>query len=280
MYFRLLEELPPLVIVAYRITWALVFLLLVTAIGRRWSNVRRVLTVRRVGWLAAAAVLLATNWLTYVFAVTSGHVVDASLGYFINPLVSVVLAVLVLHERLTATQWTSVALAAVGVVVITASSGLVPWVGLVLAVSFGTYGLIRKRLDIGTVEGLTVETAVLLPAALVILLVSGSGLTGSGTTTGSLPVPLLVVLLGPITALPLLAFGAATQRLPLTIVGMLQYICPTIILVLGLTVFDEPMTTGEWIGFGLIWGALALLTWTMVRRAGRPGPAVAPTEAA
>lgn len=278
MYFRLLDDLPPLVIVAYRVTWALVFLVIVASVGRRWPQVRQVLSVRRVGWLAAAAVLLATNWLVYVFAVTTNHVVDASLGYFINPLVSVVLAVVVLHERLSPVQWASVALAGIGVAVITASSGVVPWVGLVLALSFGTYGLIRKRLNVGTLEGLTVETAVLLPAALPILLLSGWGLVGASAPAAEVPVPLLVVLLGPITALPLLAFGAATRRLPLSLVGMLQYICPTIILILGLTVFGEPMSGGEWVGFALIWAALALLSWTMIRQSNRAVADVAPTE--
>lgn len=241
---------------------------------------RATLSVRRVGWLALAAVLLAANWLVYVFAVTTDHVVDASLGYFINPLVSVVLAVIVLHERLSPLQWTSVALAAVGVATITVASGVLPWVGLVLALTFGVYGLIRKRLSVGTVEGLTIETAVLAPAALVILLVSGWGLVGADAPSGSVPLPLLVLLLGPITALPLLAFGAATRRLPLTVVGMLQYICPTIILVLGLVVFDEPMTGGEWVGFALIWLALILLTWTMLRPDGRGVADAAATEGA
>ncbi len=278
MYFRLLDDLPPLVIVAYRVVWALVFLVAITTIGRRWSALRPVLSVRRVAWLAAAAVLLATNWLVYVFAVTTNHVVDASLGYFINPLVSVVLAVVVLHERLTRVQWASVGLAAVGVAVITVSSGVLPWVGLVLALSFGTYGLIRKQLNVGTVEGLTVETAVLVPVAIPVLLLSGWGLFGTGGPTGDVPVPLLVILLGPITALPLLSFGAATRRLPLSLVGMLQYICPTIILILGLTVFGEPMAGGEWVGFGLIWTALALLSWTMLRPSSRTVADVATSE--
>lgn len=250
-------------------TWALVFLVVLASVGRRWPQIRAVLTPRRIGWLTAAALLLATNWLVYVFAVTTDHVVDASLGYFINPLVSVVLAVIVLNERLSRLQWASVALAGVGVVVITVSTGVVPWVGLVLAASFGTYGLIRKRLSVGTIEGLTVETAVLLPIALPVLLISGWGLAGTGGPPSDVPVPLLVILLGPITALPLLSFGAATRRLPLSILGMLQYICPTIILILGVAVFHEPMSRGDWVGFGLIWTALALLSWTMVRHVSR-----------
>jgi chloramphenicol-sensitive protein RarD len=275
----LLDALPPIVIVSYRVIWALALLLLVTLIGHRWARLRAITTVRHVVWLAVAASVLAVNWLVYVFAVTTDHVVDASLGYFMNPLVSVVLAVVVLRERLTRTQWGAVGLAAAGVLVITTTSGVLPWVGLVLAVSFGLYGLIRKHLSVGTIEGLTIETAVLLPVAIVVLAVTGWDAFGSGAATGAVPIAVLVMLLGPVTAVPLLAFGAATRRLPLSVMGMLQYITPTIILVLGVTAFAEPMTRGEWVGFALIWIALAVLTWTLVRRTPRTLADVAATEA-
>ncbi len=264
LYFHLLGSLPPVEIVAYRVFWALVFLAALASVLRRWKDIRRTLTRRSLAWLSAAAVLLALNWSVYVYAITSNQVVEASLGYFINPLVTVLLAVVVLHERLPVGQWLAVGLAAVGVLVITVSVGAAPWVGLALALTFGLYGLIRKHVSLGALEGLTIESAVLFPVAVLFLLVTGAGLHGSGESQG-LGMVLLLALAGPITALPLLGFGAAAQRLPLATLGLLQYICPTMVFILGITVFDEPMTTGEWIGFACIWAALLALTWSMLR---------------
>ena len=257
-------------IVAYRVFWSFVFLVTLASLLRRWRTIRHTLTRRTLGWLSLAAVLLACNWSVYVYAITSNQVVEASLGYFINPLITVLLAVVVLHERLPMTQWLAVGLAAVGVVVITLSVGAAPWVGLTLALTFGLYGLIRKHVSLGALEGLTIESGVLFPVAVLFLLVTGAGLHGTGEDIG-VGMVLLLALAGPVTAIPLLGFGAAAQRLPLATLGMLQYICPTIVFILGLTVFDEPMTTGEWVGFACIWIALAVLTWSMVRRSAR-GP--------
>lgn len=252
-------------IVAYRVFWSLVFLVVVATSMRRWRAIRDTMNRRTVGWLTAAAVLLALNWSVYVYAITSNQVVEASLGYFINPLVTVLLAVIVLRERLPAIQWLSVGLAAVGVLIITVSVGAAPWVGLALAITFGMYGLIRKHVSLGALEGLTIESGVLFPVALLFLAFTGAGLHGTGEDTG-IGMVLLLALAGPITAIPLLGFGAAARRLPLATLGMLQYICPTIVFILGLTVFDETMVAGEWLGFACIWVALVALTWSMVRR--------------
>lgn len=264
LYFHLLDGLPPVQIVAYRVFWSLVFLAIVATIVRRWGAIRATVTRRSLAWLGAAAVLLALNWSVYVYAITSNQVVEASLGYFINPLVTVLLAVVVLHERLPSVQWMAVGLAVVGVVVITLSVGAAPWVGLALAFTFGLYGLIRKHVSLGALEGLTIETAVLFPVSVVYLIVTGAGVHGTGPDQGTAMV-LLLALAGPITAIPLLGFGGAAQRLPLATLGLLQYICPTIVFVLGLTVFDEPMRAGEWVGFAFIWTALVALTWSMLR---------------
>lgn len=255
-------------IVAYRVFWSFVFLVALASLLRRWRTIRTTLTRRTLGWLSLAAVLLAGNWSVYVYAITSNQVVEASLGYFINPLITVLLAVVVLHERLPTTQWLAVGLAAIGVVVITVSVGAAPWVGLTLALTFGLYGLIRKHVSLGALEGLTIESGVLFPVAVLFLLVTGAGLHGTGEDVG-VGMVLLLALAGPVTAIPLLGFGAAAQRLPLATLGMLQYICPTIVFILGLTVFDEPMTGGEWVGFALIWTALVVLTVSMVRNPSR-----------
>ena len=246
----------------------MVFLAVIATALRRWRPIRATLNRRTATWLIGAAVLLALNWSVYVYAITSNQVVEASLGYFINPLVTVILAVVVLRERLLAVQWLAVALAGIGVVIITLSAGAAPWIGLALAFTFGIYGLIRKHVSLGALEGLTIESGVLFPVAALFLVVTGTGLQGSGSSSGISTV-LLLALAGPITVIPLLGFGAAAQRLPLATLGLLQYICPTIVFILGLTVFDEPMTWGEWWGFGCIWAALIALTSSMLRHPSR-----------
>jgi chloramphenicol-sensitive protein RarD len=276
LYFHLLDGVPPLQIVAHRIVWALVFLAVIMTVVRRWRALWSQVSWRSAAWLAGAATLLAVNWSVYVYAVTTNHVVEASLGYFINPLVTVLMAVLVLRERLTPLQWAAVGTAAVGVAIITVSSGSLPWVGLALALSFGTYGLIRKHLNFGSLEGLTIETGTLFPIAFAFLLLSGASMR-TPTSDGTWPAALLFVLLGPVTALPLLAFGGAAQRLPLATLGMLQYICPTIVFLLGVFLYNEPMTTGEWVGFAFIWTALVALAWTMMRN---PAPLESELQAA
>ena len=269
LYFRLLDGLPPIEIVAYRVFWSFVFLVGVATAVRKWRTIRSTVNRRTLAWLTGAALLLAANWSVYVYAITSNQVVEASLGYFINPIVTVLLAVVVLREQLPLTQWVAVGLAFIGVIAITFAVGAAPWVGLALAFTFGLYGLIRKHISLGAIEGLTIETAILFPVAALLLLVTGAGLQGSDHSSSGGGMVLLLALAGPITAIPLLGFGAAAQRLPLATLGLLQYICPTIVFILGLTVFDEPMLGGEWIGFACIWVALVVLTWSMVRRSPR-----------
>lgn len=254
-------------VVANRVVWSLVFLAILTSATRTWA---RTLTAARVPGnvlrLGIAAVLLALNWGVYVYAVITNQVVEASLGYFINPLVSVALGVVILRERLRRAQWIAVGVGVLAVAVLTFSYGRVPWISLVLAVSFGTYGLIKKQVGTGSVESLTIETAVLTPLALVAMVT----LTLQGTsalTSGELNLAVLLVLLGPVTAIPLLAFGGAATRIPLSTLGLMQYLTPISQFILGVVVFDEPMTQTRWIGFLLVWASLVLITVDGVRHA-------------
>lgn len=275
LYFAHLAHVPAVELLAHRVVWTLALLLVVLAVLHRWTWIGPVLRDRRaLAGSVAAAALLALNWGVYVWAVTSGHVLDASLGYFVNPLVSVALGALVLGERLRPVQWVAVGLAAAGVVVLTAQAGALPWIALVLAVSFGVYGLLRKLAPLGAVEGLSLETAVLAPPALVAL----AWWHRQGTAV--FPAPDLATNLwllgtGPVTAAALLLFAAGARRIPLTQLGLLQYLSPTLQFALGVWVFHEPVGAGRLAGFGLIWLALAVYTGESWRRA-RLDPARTP----
>ena len=218
--------------------------------------------------LAVAAVLIVTNWTTYVYGVLSGHVLDAALGYFINPLVTVLLAVVVLRERLRPAQWVAVALGAAAVVVISTGVGGLPWVALVLACSFGLYGLVKNRVgrSVGALPGLAVETAVLTPVALGYLLWLGARGDGTFGTEG-LGHALLLASAGIVTALPLLLFSSAARRLPLSVVGLLQYLAPVLQFLCGVLVFGEHMPPTRWAGFALVWLALVVLSVDGLRAA-------------
>ncbi len=245
---------------ANRVVWSLVFLLIVITATRSWVTIlRSTRSARTVGLLALAAAFLAVNWGVYVYAVESDQVVEASLGYFINPLVTVALGVLFLRERLRPAQWTAVGIAVAAVGVLGVSYGRVPWISLVLAVSFGIYGLLKKQVGIGSVASLTIETAVLAPLAVVVILAFASR-GESGFTTGDPMIAVLLVLLGLVTALPLLAFGGAATRMPLSTLGLLQYLTPVLQFLLGVVVFQEVMSTGRWVGFVLVWASLVILT--------------------
>lgn len=252
--------------VANRVVWSLVFLIILTTATRSWATTLRAARSRRtVGLLGLAAAFLALNWGVYVWAVISNQVVEASLGYFINPLVSVALGVIVLRERLHRAQWVAVGIAIVAVGVLTFSYGRPPWISLVLAASFGIYGLLKKQVGIGSVPSLTIETAVLAPVALVVMVVFiAQG--NSGFTDGVPLDSVLLVLLGLVTALPLLAFGGAATRIPLSTLGLLQYITPVLQFLLGVVVFSEPMSTSRWAGFALVWLALIVLSIDGLRR--------------
>jgi chloramphenicol-sensitive protein RarD len=258
-------------VVAYRIVWSLAFcLLLLVVIRGGWREVGRTLRDRRsLGLLSLASIAIAMNWTTYVYSVATNQVVEAALGYFINPLISVAMGVVILRERLNHPQWTAVSIAGVGVVIIGFAEGAAPWIGLILAFSFGSYGLLKKLAGVGAVPGLTVETLVLLPLAGVALgyfEVQGSAaVANSGWGMG-----VLLALLGPVTAIPLMWYAAAANRLPLATLGVLQYSTPTVIFILGITVFGDSVNTGEWIGFAMIWIALAVFSTDAIRRSRKP----------
>lgn len=271
LYFSLFDGVNPIEVVAYRVVWSLAFcLLLLLFINGGWREMGQTLRNRRsLGLLTLASIAIAINWTTYVYSVATNQVVEAALGYFINPLVSVAMGVIILRERLRSPQWAAVAVAGVGVVTIGLAEGAAPWIGLILAFSFGSYGLLKKLAGVGAVPGLTVETLVLLPVAGVVLgffEVQGSAaVVDSGWGLG-----VLLALLGPVTAIPLMFYAAAANRLPLATLGVLQYFTPSVIFILGITVFGDSVNTGEWIGFTLIWVALAIFSTDALRRSGRP----------
>jgi chloramphenicol-sensitive protein RarD len=256
---------PPVEVVVHRVLWSFVFLAIVITAARNWRKIARILTVRRVLLLTVAACFLAVNWGFYVYAVSTDQVLQASLGYFINPLVSVALGVIILRERLMVSQWVSVGLAVIAVAVLTFSYGQVPWISLILAFSFGIYGLVKKFVGIGAVASLTVETAALAPLALIFLLAWNVG-GDAEFTQGNWGLVVLLILVGPVTAIPLLAFGAAANRIPLATLGILQYLTPIMQFLLAITFFQEAMTVGSWVGFVLVWLALILFTITTVRQ--------------
>ncbi|MGY1855068.1 EamA family transporter RarD [Modestobacter sp. SYSU DS0290] len=267
LYFPLLEPAGGLEIVAHRVVWSLLFVALLLSVRRGWSQVRRTVGDRRALLvLAAAAALIAVNWLVYVYAVNSGHVVEASLGYFINPLVSVVLGVLVFRERLRRLQWVAVGIAGLAVVVLTVDYGHPPWIALALAASFGLYGLMKKLVRVEAAPGLLVETAVVfVPALVVIGFLEADGEAAFGHAgTGHV---LLLVSSGLATAVPLLLFAAATRRVPLSTVGLLQYVTPLMQLSIGVFVYGEPMPPARLAGFAIVWVALAVFTADSLRAA-------------
>jgi chloramphenicol-sensitive protein RarD len=266
LYFRLEPGVSPPEVLANRIVWSLLLVGAVLTWQSRWSWLRPALGARRVMLsFVASALLLSANWMTYIWAVSNGHVVDASLGYFITPLVNVGLGFGLLGERPRRAQWTALAVAAAGVIWLTASAGRLPWIGLVLGVTFGAYGLLRKVASLGALEGLTLETMILAPFALV-------GMTlWWATTPTSFPGPDLatnawLLGLGPATTVPLLLFAVAARRLSMTTLGLLQYLSPTIQFLLGVWLFREPFGGARLAGFALIWTALALYTFDSWRR--------------
>ncbi len=273
LYWPLLEPAAPVEILAHRVTWSLVFLGIVLAgsVGFRWIAA---LGRRRALLLLLASGLITVNWGTFIYGVNSGHVVETSLGYFINPLVTVGLAVGVLHERLRRNQRLAVAIAAVAVVVLTVDYGRPPWIALTLALSFGSYGLIKKRAGVDGTQSLAVETAFLIiPAVAYLMWLSGDG-RGTFTTEGAGHVALLLGA-GITTAVPLMLFGAAAIRVPLATLGLLQYIAPILQFLIGVLVYHESMPLTRLAGFALVWVALAVFTVDAVR-ALRQGTGAAP----
>ena len=272
VYVRALARLRPIEILVHRMLWSAVFLVMLLTLTRRWGWLGR--TRERRVWLTftASAAALSCNWFVFLWAVDRGRVVDASLGYFINPFVSVLLGVVLLRERLRRGQVLALLPAALGVAWLALQTGHVPWIGLILALSFGLYGFLRKTAPLGALEGLTLETLLLAPLAAVLFVIwwarDQSGFVASGPAFR-----LLVLAAGPITAVPLLLFAAGARRIPLSLAGIIQYVGPSLQLIVGVLLFGEPFGRVRIVGFGLVWMALALYTlegWWWQRRAPRP----------
>ncbi len=271
LYFPLLAPAGALEVLVHRVVWTLVVCALVLTVMRSWSGfVVAVRNPRSLALLSAAAVLIAANWLVYTYGVLSEQVVETALGYYINPIVTVLLGVVVLHERLRPAQWVAVGIGLVAVVVLTLDYGRLPWIALTLSASFGLYGLVKNRVGrgVGALHSLSVETAVLAPAALAVLVwleVTGRGsLVSEGTGHAA-----MLASAGVITAVPLTLFAAAARRVPLSTMGLLQYLTPTLQLLIGVVVLSEPMPAGRLVGFALVWTALIVLTIDMLASARR-----------
>lgn len=279
LYWHLLDAASPFEILAHRMVWSLPVAVVILAVLRRWSWIGPLLRQpRRLGLVLVCALVISANWFLYIWSVNAGHVLEASLGYFINPLVSIAFGVLVLRERLRPLQWTAVGVGLLAVVVMTLAYGKVPWIALGLAFSFATYGLVKKGIKLDGIEGFSAETALqLLPALGVLVFLALHG--ESRFTTGGVGQALLLAGCGIATAVPLICFGASAVRLPLTTIGMMQYLAPTFQFVLGLMVFHERMPPERWAGFALVWAALTVLTWDALRTARRARTALADAAA-
>jgi chloramphenicol-sensitive protein RarD len=269
LYWPLLEPAGAGEILAHRMVWSLAVVAVLLVALRRWAWLAELVRQpRRLALVAVAATVVSVNWGTYIWAVNAGHVVETSLGYFINPLVTIGLAVLVLHERLRPVQWAAVGIGAAAVAVLAFGYGRLPWIALVLAFSFGSYGLVKKKIAMGGLESLAAETSVQFLPALGFLLVLGargdSTFTGHGAGHAS-----LLALAGLVTAVPLVCFGMSANRLPLSTLGLLQYLAPVFQFLIGILHFHETMSAEQWVGFLLVWSALVLLTVDALRTARR-----------
>ncbi len=258
LYWKPLESISALQLVGHRIGWSFILLFIVILVTRQWRAFRDAASSMRIIRIyLIAAVLICVNWFTFVWAVTHGFVLESSLGYYINPLFSVLLGVTVFHERLRPVQWVPIVLAAMGVLYLTYSYGSVPWIALTLAFSFGTYGMVKKIAPLNSLYGLTLETGLLFIPALAYLI--GCELAGQGAFLHSGPVKdWMMVGAGLITTVPLLLFAAAAPRVPLSTIGILQYINPTMQFLVGVLLYKEPFTHDRLIGFGLVWLGLIL----------------------
>lgn len=271
LYFHALIPAGPWEILAHRILWTLLLCVVLLGVTRHLGFLRSLFgDLKRLGAISIAAVLIAINWVVYVLAVTTGHVTEAALGYFLNPLVTVMLGVLVLGEKLRRMQWLAVAIGVIACVYLAVDYGSPPWISVGLALSFAAYGLMKKRVGgrLTALEGLTAETVVLAPFAAVMLVWLGA--TGRSTWSGNGSWhPLLLALSGVATAIPLLLFAAAARRIPLSTIGLLQFMTPVMQLLCGVLVLGEMMSAGRWVGFGLVWIALVVLTADSLAQARR-----------
>ena len=271
LYFILLAPIGPWEIVVWRILFSLVFCAILLTVTRTWPKLIAILRDRRlVFWTIVAGLLIYVNWQVFLLGILTGHVIEGSLGYFVNPIVTVLLGVLVLGEKLRTAQWVAIAFAALAVVVIIVAYGSFPWIALTLAASFGAYGLVKKQIgpSVDAISGLTLESLWLTPIAIVQLVVVASttglvfGTQGAGHTT-------LVTLAGVVTAVPLLLFAAGARRAPLVVIGLLQFVAPIMQFLTGWWLLGEPMPLERWIGFALVWVALVLLSVDSLRHARR-----------
>lgn len=264
LYWPLLEPANPLEIVSHRAVWTLVFCLIVLALNKQ---IRTTLSVMKnpktMAALLLSTILVSINWITYIWAVNHGHVVEAALGYYINPLIIIAFGVILLREKMRPLQWVAVAIAAVGVLVLTIDYGRLPWVAISLALSWGSYGLVKKKLNLGALEGLAIETLISFIPYVGYLIYLGS--QGSGQFGHKPLLTILLISAGAVTAIPLLLFNGSTTRLPYSTIGLLQYITPTIQFSLGVWLRHEDMPTARWIGFIVIWFALVALGTDLVR---------------
>ena len=264
LYWPLLKPATPLEIVSHRAVWTMAFCFIILAITKSLKSTLATFKRPKVAAkLFTASILVSINWLIYIWATNNGHVVEASLGYYINPLIAIAFGIILLKERMRPLQWVSVSVATIGVLVLTIDYGRLPWVAFGVALSWGTYGLIKKQLGLGAVEGLAIETLIaFIPycAYLVFLGSAGEGQFGQGVS-----ITILLISAGAVTAIPLLLFNASTTRLPLTTIGLLQYITPTLTFIIGVWVNHEVMSTARWVGFFIIWIALFALAYDLVR---------------
>jgi len=264
LYWPLLEPANPLEIVAHRAVWTLVFCFIVLLLSKQIHSTLGVLkNPKAMAALLLTTILISINWITYIWATNNGHVVEAALGYYINPLIIIAFGVLLLREKMRPLQWLAVAIAAVGVLVLTIDYGRLPWVAISLALSWGSYGLVKKKLNLGALDGLAIETLISLIPYLGYLIYIGN--QGDGQFGHSAGLTLLLISAGAVTAIPLLLFNGSTTRLPYSTIGLLQYITPTIQFSIGVWVRHEDMPAARWIGFVIIWFALIALGIDLVR---------------
>ncbi|MEO3755992.1 EamA family transporter RarD [Streptomyces sp. B6B3] len=288
LYWHELEDTGPWQLLAHRMLWSLPTALVILALVRSWSWIRPLLRQpKQLALLALSASLITVNWGGFIWAVANDRTLEASLGYFINPLISIAIGVLLLRERLRRAQWVAVGIGALAVVVMSVAYGQVPWLALALSFSFGTYGLVKKKTGLDGVAGFSADAALhFLPALGFLLLFPGDGgiAGGAGLFGDGVGHTLLLVVSGPITALPLILFGAAAVRVPLSTLGLMQYLAPSFMFLLGIFVFHEEMPPERLAGFLLVWAALSVLTWDALRaarrdRARRSGPVARSTPA-
>lgn len=258
VYWKLLQAVPAVQLLGHRILWSFLTLIVIILFSRQWHAFRAAaLNLRILRIYLVAAVLIGLNWLTYVWAVNAGFIVETSLGYFINPLLSVLMGVIFLRERLRPLQWFAIGLAATGVLYLTFAYGALPWIALTLACSFAVYGLVKKTAPLGSLNGLTLETGLLFLPALLYLLYAEQIHQGAFLHTGVMP-GLLLAGAGLVTTIPLLMFASAARRIPLSLIGILQYIAPTLQFLLGVLVYREPFSHTQLVGFSIVWAALLI----------------------